>query len=156
MANFDFNKSMLGGRLTADPELKQTASGISACTFKIAVNRNYTEQDGTRKADFINCVAWRKTAEFVCNYFKKGSSIFVVGEIQTRNWEDENGQKRYATEVKIDEARFVDSKNDVDAAAQPTQFAPNPTQWGKGQMPSAYSGSSDNFEEIPGDESLPF
>lgn len=155
MANFNYNKSLLGGRLTADPELKQTASGISACSFAIAVNRSYTEPDGTRKADFINCVAWRQTAEFVCKYFKKGSSIFVVGEIQTRSWED-NGQKRYATEIKVDEARFVDGKNDGEAAAQPTQPVPNPTQWGKSQMPSAYSGAPDQFEEIPGDESLPF
>lgn len=157
MANFDYNKSMLGGRLTADPELKQTASGISACTITIAVNRSYKEQDGTRKADFINCVAWRQTAEFICKYFKKGSSIFVVGEVQTRSWED-NGQKRYATEIKIDEARFVDGKSDAEqpkATAQPT----NPGTY----TPSAYTlpqmnfaAQTPQFEEIPNDQDLPF
>ena len=157
MANFDYNKSMLGGRLTADPELKQTVSGISACSFTIAVNRSYKEQDGTRKADFINCVAWRQTAEFVCKYFKKGSSIFVVGEIQTRSWED-NGQKRYATEIKIDEARFVDGKNDAEqpkAAAQPTNTGTyTPSAYTQPHM--NFAPQSPQFEEIPGDESLPF
>lgn len=148
MANFDYNKSMLGGRLTADPELKQTASGISACTFTIAVNRKYKAQDGKREADFINCQAWRKTAEFVCKYFKKGSSIFVTGAIQTRSWEDNNGQKRYATEIVVDEAYFVDGKNDAQGAG---------TNEGGNYMPDAYKTQPEpEFEEIPGDESLPF
>ena len=154
MANFNLNKSILGGRLAADPELKQTQSGVSVCSFKVAVNRRYAK-DGNQEADFINCQAWRQTAEFICKYFKKGSSICVVGAIQTRSWED-NGQKRYATEVVVDEAYFVDGKGDGVEAAKPTQTIPNPTQWGKGQMPSAYSGMSDQFEEIPGDEALPF
>lgn len=155
MANFDLNKSFIAGRLSADPELKQTQGGTSVCSFSVAVNRSYKEQDGTRKADFINCVAWREKAEFICKYFKKGSSIFVVGEIQTRSWED-NGQKRYATEIKIDEARFVDGKNDgagAETTAQPT----NPGTY----TPAAYTQpqfatQSPQFEEIPGDESLPF
>lgn len=148
MANFNFNETRLGGRLTADPELKQTASGISACTFTIAVNRKYKAQDGKQEADFINCQAWRKTAEFVCKYFKKGSSIFVTGAIQTRSWEDNNGQKRYATEIVVDEAYFVDGKGD----AEKTESAA-----GGNYMPEAYKAQqSAKFEEIPGDESLPF
>lgn len=147
MANFNINKSILGGRLTADPELKQTASGISACTFTIAVNRRYAK-DGNQEADFINCQAWRQTAEFITKYFKKGSSICVTGAIQTRSWTDNNGQKRYATEVVVDEALFVDGKNDTQGAGNTT-----PGNY----TPSAYtSQQSADFEEIPGDESLPF
>ena len=145
MANLNINKSILGGRLTADPELKQTASGISACTFTVAVNRKYSK-DGQQEADFINCQAWRQTAEFICNYFKKGSSICIAGAIQTRSWTDNNGQKRYATEVVADEAYFVDSKNDVALANTPVQP----------YTPDAYKPQqAQSFEEIP-DEGLPF
>lgn len=148
MANFNLNKSIIGGRLTADPELKQTASGISACTFTVAVNRKYKGQNGEQEADFINCQAWRATAEFICKYFKKGSSICVAGAIQTRSWEDNNGQKRYATEIVVDEAYFVDGKSD---AEKPENTA------GGNYMPDAYKTQPEpKFEEIPGDESLPF
>ncbi len=159
-ANFNLNKTILGGRLTADPEFKQTASGISACTFTIAVNRSYAK-DGQQEADFINCQAWRKTAEFICKYFKKGSAICVVGAIQTRSWTDDSGQKRYATEVKVDEATFVEGKNDASDAEQPSAEPQpaNPSTY----TPSAYTqpqmsfaAQSPQFEEIPGDESLPF
>lgn len=110
MANFNFNKSVLGGRLTSDVELKQTNNGISVCTFTIAVNRKQSKGNET---DFINCVAWRQTAEFISKYFKKGSSICVTGAIQTRSWTDSKSEKRYATEVVVDDAYFVDSKSDV-------------------------------------------
>ena len=157
MANFNLNKTILGGRLTADPELKQTASGLSACTFTIAVNRNYSK-DGQQEADFINCQAWRKTAEFICKYFKKGSSICVVGKIQTRSWDDNNGQKRYATEVVVDEAVFVDGKSDAEqpkAAEQPTNTGTyTPSAYTQPQM--SFAAQTPQFEEIPGDESLPF
>lgn len=150
MANLNVNKSILGGRLTADVELKQTASGISACTFTIAVNRRYAK-DGQQEADFINCQAWRQTAEFISKYFKKGSSILIAGAIQTRSWTDNNGQKRYATEVVADEAYFVDSKNDPEQ--QQTSIPGN-------YIPDAYkSQQGQNFEPIPanaGDEGLPF
>lgn len=147
MANFNFNKCTLGGRLTADPELKQTASGIPACTFTVAVNRKYSK-DGQQEADFINCQAWRQTAEFIAKYFKKGSSICVSGAIQTRSWTDTNGQKRYATEVVVDEAFFVDGKNDAERAE-----TTNPSTY----VPDAYKSSSQaNFEEIPSGEGLPF
>ena len=112
MANFNLNKVILGGRMTADPELKQTASGVAVTSFGVAVNRRYAK-DGEQTADFINIVAWRATAEFICKYFHKGSSIALVGSIQTRTWTDQNGNKRYATEVVADEAYFVDSKSEV-------------------------------------------
>lgn len=147
MANFNLNKSIIGGRLTADPELKQTASGISACTFTVAVNRKYSK-DGQQEADFFNCQAWRQTAEFVCKYFKKGSSICVAGAIQTRSWTDKDGQKRYATEIVADDVLFVDGKNDAVGAENASA--------GK-YMPDAYKSQSDaKFEEIPGDGDLPF
>lgn len=149
MANFNINKSILGGRLTADPELKQTASGISACTFTVAVNRRYAK-DGQQEADFINCQAWRQTAEFICKYFKKGSSICIAGAIQTRSWTDNNGQKRYATEVVADEAYFVDGKNDVQQA-EPASTAPyNP------YANMQHAQQQANFEPINTDEQLPF
>lgn len=149
MANFNLNKSIIGGRLTADPELKQTASGLSACTFAVAVNRKYKSEDGEQKADFINCQAWRQTAEFVCKYFRKGSSICVSGSIQTRSWTDNDGVKRYATEIVADEVYFVDGKNDAQGAegASPTKYTPD-----------AYkSQQSAKFEEIPDNgDGLPF
>lgn len=111
MANFNFNKVILGGRLTSDIELKQTQSGISVASFSLAVNRKYSK-DGEQQTDFINCTAWKGTAEFLAKYFGKGSSLCVVGNIQTRNYTDGNGQKRYTTEVIVDEALFVDSKSD--------------------------------------------
>jgi single-strand DNA-binding protein len=147
MANFNINKSILGGRLTADPELKQTASGISAVTFTIAVNRRYAK-DGQQEADFINCQAWRQTAEFISKYFKKGSSICIAGAIQTRSWTDTSGQKRYATEVVADEAYFVDGKNDAQGAE-----TSNPDNY----IPDAYKTQQEpKFEQLPADESLPF
>lgn len=118
MSNFNLNKVILGGRLTADVELRQTPQGTSVCQFTIAVNRK-TGKDQEQQADFITCVAWRNTAEFISKYFKKGSSICISGSIQTRNWIDNNGQKRYATEVIADEAYFVDGKNDNQASATP-------------------------------------
>ena len=140
MANLNFNKAILGGRMTADAELKQTPSGVSVCTFSIAVNRKVAK-DAEQKTDFINCVAWRNTADFISKYFKKGSSIMVVGSIQNRSWQDNNGNKRYATEVIVEEANFVDSKGESSGSIG-------------GGVP--YGGESVNFEEMTADEDLPF
>lgn len=145
MANFNFNKVILGGRLTADPELKTTPSGASVTTFTVAVNRRFAKDGET---DFINCVAWRQTAEFVSKYFSKGSSISVVGSIQVRSWTDGNGQKRYATEVIADEAYFVDGKNDGAASA------PSASQY----VPDQYKAPQNEpeYTDISGDDDLPF
>ena len=114
MANFNFNKVILGGRLTADPELKTTTTGVSVTSFSIAVNRRFSGKNGEdNQADFINVTAWRQTAEFITRYFRKASSICVVGTIQTRSWTDNQGQKRYTTEVVADEAYFVDAKSET-------------------------------------------
>lgn len=110
MANFNFNKVILGGKLTDDPEIKTTTNGVSVVSFTVAVNRKYSKDKN--EADFINCTAWRQTAEFIARYFKKASSICLVGSIQTRKWTDKDGRTRTAQEVVVDEAMFVDGKND--------------------------------------------
>ena len=149
----DLNKVILMGHMTADPELKQTTSGLSVCSFSIGVNRRYSKADqGQQSVDFINIVAWRQQAEFVSRYFKKGSSIIVCGSIQTRNWTDNNGQKRYATEVVADEVSFG-APAAAQASGERTQQSYTPAAYG---APSFNSTSSADFEEIPGDESLPF
>lgn len=145
MANFNFNKVILGGRLTADVELKQTQSGISVCSFSLAVNRKVAK-DQEQKTDFITCTAWRTTAEFIARYFKKGSSLCVVGNLQKREWEDNNGQKRSTVEVVVDEAMFVDSKNDNAGPSGADGFMP----------PEYQTQQTVNFEEIGNDDDLPF
>lgn len=142
MANLNFNKAIIGGRLTADVELKMTPSGVSVCTFSVAVNRKVAK-DAEQKTDFINCVAWRNTAEFISKYFKKGSSILVVGNIQNRSWQDNNGNKKYATEVIVDEVHFVDSKSESNGVGS---FG--------GGIP--YGVDATHFEELNDDEELPF
>ena len=152
MSNLNLNKVVLCGRLTADPELKQTQNGIAVVSFSLAVNRRFTRgADGQNnsQADFINCVAWRQTAEFISRYFKKGSSLCVTGSIQTRTWTDNTGAKRYATDVVVDEAMFVDSRSDSVGSASYV-----PDAYGS---PSFSSGAeAPNFEEIKTDDDLPF
>lgn len=146
-ANFNCNKTFLGGRLTADPEMKQTQSGIPVCSFSIAVNRR-TKQGEQQKADFFNVTAWRQTAEFVNKYFRKGSSIFVVGTLQNRSWTDQQGVKRYATDIVADEVTFVDSRNDAQGAE-----AASPDNY----IPDAYKpAETANFEPVSGSDDLPF
>ena len=111
------NKVILMGRFTRDPELRSTPQGVSTCAFSIAVDRNFVRQGEERKADFINCVAWRQTAEFISKYFKKGSMIALEGSIQTRSWDDNDGKKRYATEVIVSQVYFAESKRDSQADA---------------------------------------
>ena len=103
------NKAILMGRLTKDVEMRQTPNVIAFARFTIAVNRRFAK-DGGQQADFINCIAWRKTGEFISRYFQKGSMIAVVGSIQTRSWDGNDGKKQYATEVVVDEAYFTGSK----------------------------------------------
>lgn len=102
------NKCILLGRLTKEPELRQTQQGTAVCSFSIAVNRRFAKE-GQQNADFINCTAWQKTAEFICKYFHKGDVIAVVGRLETRQWE-KDGKKQYATDVVIEEAHFCGSK----------------------------------------------
>ena len=112
------NKAILVGRLTRDPELKSTQSGVPVLNFTVAVQRRYKDANGERQSDFINCVAFRQTAEFIANYFKKGNMISIDGSIQTRSWDDNEGKRRYATEVIVNDAGFVESRRDSEASAQ--------------------------------------
>ena len=100
------NKTILLGRLTKDPEMRQTPSGTAVCSFNIAVRRKFIK-DGQPDADFINCTAWQNTAEFVCKYFRKGSMIAVVGSLQSRSWENQEGKRQYSTDVVVDEVHFT-------------------------------------------------
>ena len=104
------NNIVLVGRLTKDPDLRYTTSGTGVATFTLAVNRNFTSADGTREADFINCVIWRKPAETLANYAKKGVLIGVTGRIQTRSYDNQQGQKVYVTEVIADNFQLLESK----------------------------------------------
>ena len=107
------NKVILMGRLTRDPEVRYTQTNNTlVASFSLAVNRRFARQGEERQADFINVVAWSKTGEFCSKYFKKGQQVGVIGRIQTRNWDDDQGQKHYVTEVVAEEAYFADSKRD--------------------------------------------
>ena len=137
MANLNLNKVILAGRLTAVPELKSTPSGTYVTQCTVAINR-MPSSDGKVIADFISVVAWRQTAEFIAKYFTKGSSICVIGSIQTRSWNDQQGNKRYATEVVADEIKFVDSKSEASSKASDT------------------SETVPEFETLSEDDELPF
>ena len=113
------NKVILMGRLIRDPELKQTPGGIAVAGFSIAVNRRFAKE-GQQTADFINCVAWRQTGEFISRYFRKGSMIAVTGSIQTRSWEGPDGKKQHMTEVIVDEAYFTGEKQ-AQSASKPQE-----------------------------------
>ena len=143
-----FNKVILIGNLTADPELKQTQGGLSVCSFNIAVNRRFKGENGQQDVDFISIVAWRQQAEFVTRYFKKGQPILICGQLQTRNWTDKQNNKRIAVEVVADEVSFVGNKeSSAEAKSEPSA---------QPYIPSAYTQNSQNFETIPSDEGLPF
>ena len=165
MANFNLNKVILGGRLTAAPELRQTPSGVMVTSFTVAVNRRFASrgedgQAGQPQADFIRVTAWRQQAEFVCKYFQKGSSICIVGSIQTRTWNDQQGNKQYSTDVVADEINFVDSKsenpNGGASAYMPSAYSEPQYSTPVGQAPASQSGMAPQFETLENDEELPF
>lgn len=150
------NKAILMGRLTRDPELRATGSGINVCTFTIAVNRRFVKAGEERQADFISCVAWRQTAEFICKYFTKGRMIAVSGAIQTRTWDDKEGKKQYTTEVVVDDAYFADSNPNAGGGG-----APGRQQWNdapSNQSLPTFEGLPDGGDFMPGgsDDDLPF
>ena len=146
MSNLNLNKVIIGGRLTADPELRQTQSGISVVTFTVVVNRQYSK-DEQREADFLNVTAWRATADFVARYFRKGSAICVCGSLRTRSYTAQDGSSRHVTEILADDVIFVDSKDEA-TGTQPGSA---------GYIPPAYTQSnSPKFEELKTDDDLPF
>ena len=141
------NKVILMGRLTRDPEVRYTqTSNTLVASFSLAVNRRFVRQGEERQADFINCVAWNKTGEFVSKYFKKGQQVAVVGRLQTRTWDDDKGQKHYITEVVVEETYFADSKRDGATGDFDSSFGGDATM---------SSGSDSEFEVSSGDD-LPF
>ena len=153
--SLNLNKVILAGRITADPELRQTPSGVSLVTFSLAVNRRFGSRDGQNQqpeADFFRITAWRNTAEFIAKYFRKGSAICICGSIQNRSWTDQNGQKRYVTDIIAEEANFVESRNTQDG--QSSYGAP------EAYSAPAYSSpaqvNAPKFEEIKTDDDLPF
>ena len=155
MSSLNLNKVILCGRLTADPELRQTNSGIAVVRFTLAINRRMTKNpDGTQnqQADFITVVAWRERAEFISRYFRKGSALCITGSIQTSSWQDQQGQKRYATEVVADEAMFVDSKNESGNASANGQYGNDSYNAPSYSSPAG----APNFEELKTDDDLPF
>lgn len=146
------NKAILMGRLTRDPELRHTGTGTPVCSFSIAIDNGYGEN---RQTDFINCVAWNKTAEFVSNYFSKGKMIIVIGRISTRSWEGQDGKRNYATEVVASEVSFGETKKMQDGASSyaPTAALSEPTP--AVQMPQDLS--ADDFSPLlDTDDDLPF
>jgi single-strand DNA-binding protein len=151
------NKAILVGNLTRDPESKQIPSGISCATFTIACNRRFVNQQGVREADFINCVAWRQTADFVLRYLRKGSKVAVDGTIQTRSYDAQDGSKRYATEVVVDHIEFASARGDAQPRDDAASFVPPPAPSGEpeGFAGGAPQGASRGFTEVEDDE-LPF
>ena len=139
------NKVVLMGRLTRDPEVRYTQTNNTlVASFSLAVNRRFARPGEERQADFINIVAWSKTGEFVSKYFKKGQQVGIIGRIQTRTWDDDQGQKHYITEVVAEEAYFADSKRDgADASNFENTFGSN------------VANSSPEFE-VTSDDDLPF
>jgi len=135
--------------MVADPELKTTPTGVNVCSFRIAVGRRFIKPNEAQQTDFIDIVAWRAQAEFVTKYFSKGKPILVCGSIQSRNWQDKEGNKRTTVEVIADEVSFVERKSVSDGMGSAMDSAPN----------SSYSTSYDSspkFEEISSDDDLPF
>ena len=131
------NKVVLIGRLVRDPELRYTGNNLPVATFSIAVNRNFSNQAGEREADFINIVVWRKQAENCKNYLTQGSQVAIEGRIQTRNYDDQNGQRRYITEVVADNVEFLGSRNSSSSSNNMNSSASNagPTPYDFGDAP---------------------
>lgn len=149
------NRAILMGRLVADPELRQTPNGISVVSFTIAIDRSFS-RDRERQADFIDVVAWRQTAEFVSKYFSKGKMIIVEGSIQTRTYEDKQGNKRKAVEVVADNVQFGESKNATGGSPAAAFSSPAPAAPAEPSVTYA-SGDVGDFSEMAGDsDDLPF
>ena len=155
------NSVSLIGRLTADPELRHTQSGLAMTRFSIAVDRRFAKQGEEKQADFINIVAWRQTAEFICKYFTKGQRIAINGSIQTGSYTAQDGTKRYTFDVVVDNAEFCESKRDSSGSGNnygsQNSYQQQTYRQEPAPAPSSYSsGDSDDFMVVPNDEDLPF
>lgn len=147
------NVICLLGRLTADPELRTTTNQVAVCSFTVAVDRAYQPKGAERQTDFINCVAWRGTAEFLSRYFRKGQRIALQGSLQSRSYTDKDGNKRTAFEVQVDNVFFAESKQPGTAAGYDSQVPPATY---REAAPAVSTASAGDFEEIIGDDDLPF
>lgn len=143
------NCAIIMGRLTADPELRTTNTGLPVTSFTVAVDRGYARAGEQKQTDFINCVAWRQTAEFVTKYFQKGSMIAVQGSIQTRTYDDRNGNRRYATEIVANNVSFCGSKAETGTQGARPAAQEDPASFRTG-------GAADFADELPLDDELPF
>lgn len=150
------NRVIIMGRITANPELRQTQGGVSVLSFTVAVDRRFTNPNGERQADFIYCVAWRHTAEFISKYFVKGQMIAIDGVLQSRNYVDKNGNNRSVIEVVVENASFCGSKAETNANRAHVEDADSVSD--NIQNGDSFSvGDIDGFEEIGTDDSeLPF
>lgn len=154
------NKVILCGRLTADPELRQTQSGVSCCRFNIAVDRKFAnKQTGERETDFVSCQAWRQTADFVSRYFTKGKMIIVEGSLRTSTYQDKKypDVKHYATDVFVDNVEFAGDKgatNPNEAVARPAEAMVQQVQ--AAGIPTEGYGNLSDFEDILSDGDVPF
>lgn len=146
------NQVALMGRLTADPELRHTPANISVTTFTLAVNRSYVKQGAERQTDFIDIVAWRNTAEFICKYFKKGQMMAVEGAIQTRTYTDKEGKNRKAFEILANNVYFTESRSSGSAPGAGLDHEADHAL----SEPSFSSGDNDDFAVIVDDDDLPF
>lgn len=149
------NVAVLMGRLTADPELRTTTSGTSVATARIAVERNFKNKNGDRETDFITIAAWRGTADLLCKWFHKGDMVAVHGSIQTRNYEDRDGNKRTAVEVVADQVSFCGGKSESKGSEPNTYAPPKRAQQTKMDLNRSYP-SVEEFEEIGDSDDLPF
>lgn len=179
LGSCSINKVILMGRLTSDPELRQTPSGVSTCQFTVAITRNFANQNGEKQSDFITVVAWRQTAEFVCRYFNKGRLILVEGELRTRTYDDKRYPevRHYVTEVFADNVSFGETKSSAGGGSfqqggyqnnnynqpqnnyggQGNYSQPAPQQPAYQQpAPSVSVGDLSDFEEVISDSDLPF
>ncbi|HAO6187781.1 TPA: single-stranded DNA-binding protein [Listeria monocytogenes] len=134
------NRVVLVGRLTKDPDLRYTPAGVAVATFTLAVNRTFTNQQGEREADFINCVVWRKPAENVANFLKKGSMAGVDGRIQTRNYEDNDGKRVFVTEVVAESVQFLEPRNHAEGAT--SNNYQNQANYSNDNKTSSYQGNT--------------
>lgn len=139
------NKVILMGRLTRDPEMRQTPNGVPVARFSIAVNRRFAKE-GSQTADFINCVAWRQTAEFVCRYFHKGSMIALCGSLQSRSWDGQDGKKQYAMEVLAEDVYFTGSK--AESGTTGGGYNNNNTGYTQQTPPNQNQGAQPNFDDF--------
>ncbi|MCC4085851.1 single-stranded DNA-binding protein [Enterococcus faecalis] len=153
------NNVTLIGRSTKDPDLRYTASGTAVAIFTLAVNRNYTNQNGDRETDFINCVIWRKPAETLANYVRKGNLIGISGRLQTRNYENQQGQRVYVTEVIVENFYLLESRSQAEAREQKQKTTQNSTNNSQFSSTTSNVDNNDSFNGTPidiSDDDLPF